>query len=200
MFWVYAIFVLFIILMLALDLGVFHRDTHEINIQEALFWTGVWVSCALVFNVLVYFLYEYQWLGVGTDLRYQKTGAQATLQFFVGYLLEKSLSLDNVFVIALIFTYFKVPLRYQHRVLFWGILGALVLRGLMIGLGTVLIQRFDWIVYVFGLLLLWTAVKMLIARHDNLNPEKNPIIRFAKKKLPVTTDFEGDRFLIKREG
>ncbi|MGP0567061.1 MULTISPECIES: TerC/Alx family metal homeostasis membrane protein [unclassified Nitrospina] len=200
MVWVYLLFLLFVFLMLALDLGVFHRDAHEINIQEALFWTGVWVACALVFNMLVYFLYEYQWLGVGVDPRYQKSGAQATLQFFVGYLLEKSLSLDNVFVIALVFTYFKVPLRYQHRVLYWGILGALVLRGLMIGLGTVLIQRFDWIVYVFGLLLLWTAVKMLIERHDNLDPEKNPLIRWVKKKLPLTDDFEGDRFLVKREG
>lgn len=200
MVWVYALFLLLILCLLALDLGVFHRDAREIAIQDALFWTGVWVACALVFNFLIYFLYEYRWLGVGMDPAYQKSGAQAALQFFVGYLLEKSLSLDNIFVIALIFTYFKVPLRHQHRVLYWGILGALVLRGIMIGMGTFLIQRFDWIVYVFGLLLLWTAVKMLIERHDNLDPEKNPLVRYARKKLPVTADFEGDRFLVQRDG
>lgn len=200
MIWMYVCFLVFVLLMLALDLGVFHRDAREVTIQDALFWTGVWVACALAFNILVFFLYEYQWMGFAENPAHQKPGAQAALQFFVGYLLEKSLSLDNIFIIALIFTYFKVPLRYQHRVLFWGILGALVLRGIMIALGAILIQRFDWIVYVFGLLLLWTAVKMLIERHDNLDPEKNPLIRLAKKKLPITTDFEGDRFLIHRDG
>lgn len=186
--------------MLALDLGVFHREPHEVDIQEALSWTGLWVACALVFNILIYFIYEHQWLGIGSDLVFQKSGGKAALQFFLGYLLEKSLSLDNIFIIALIFTYFKVPLKYQHRVLFWGILGALVFRGAMIWAGTLLVQRFDWVYYPFGLLLLWTAVKMLIDRHDNLDPDKNIVIRWIKKKFSITSEFREDKFFIQSGG
>lgn len=193
-------FLILVIVVLMLDLRVFHRDAQEVSIQDALFWTGVWVILALIFNILVYFIYEHHWLGGGDGADSAASGSQAALQFFVGYLLEKTLSLDNVLVIALIFTYFKVPLKYQHRTLHWGILGALVFRGVMIWAGWVLIQRFDWVVYVFGLLLLWTAVKMLIERHDNLDPEKNPLIRGIRKKLNVTPDFHGTRFFVKVDG
>ncbi len=192
----YSLFLLFIIFLLALDLGLFHREPHEVGIEEALFWTGVWVMGALLFNVLIYFLYEYQWL---SNPDFYKSGGKAALQFFLGYVLEKSLSLDNVFIIALIFTFFKVPLKYQHRLLFWGILGALVFRGIMIWVGAELVQRFDWVYYPFGLLLLWTAIKMLIDRHDNLDPDKNLAIHWIKKKFPITEEFHGGKFFIRLE-
>lgn len=192
----YSLFLLFIIFLLALDLGLFHRESHEVGIEEALFWTGVWVMGALLFNLFIYFLYEYQWL---SNPEFQKSGGIAALQFFLGYVLEKSLSLDNVFIIALIFTFFKVPLKYQHRLLFWGILGALIFRGIMIWIGAELVQRFDWVYYPFGFLLLWTSVKMLIDRHDNLDPDKNFAIRWVKNKFPVTEEFHGDKFFVKLE-
>jgi len=186
--------------MLALDLGVFHRHAHVISIREALAWTGLWVALALVFNVAVYFLYERHWLGIGLELGHALTGRQAALQFFTGYLIEKSLSLDNVFVMALIFTYFVVPAVHQHRVLFWGVVGALVMRAAMILAGVALIRRFEWIVYVFGGLLLLTAVKMLVVRHDNLDPDKNPLVRFARRLYPVSTVFDGKRFFTTLDG
>jgi tellurite resistance protein TerC len=149
---------------------------------------------ALVFNAAVYYMYEHHWLGIGLEVGHELTGKQAALQFFTGYVIEKSLSLDNIFVIALIFAYFNVPAVYQHRVLFWGILGALIMRGLMIAAGAALIQRFDWIVYVFGAFLLATAVKMLIVRHENLAPDKNPAVRLARFFYPVSAHFERQRF------
>jgi len=195
-----TLFLILVLLLLALDLGVFHRESHEIGIEEALFWTGIWVGMALLFNLGIYFFYEHQILGIGAQPEFQKPGGKAALQFFLGYLLEKSLSLDNVFIIALIFTYFKVPLIHQHRLLFWGILGALVFRGIMIWAGALLIHHFDWLFYPFGLILLWTSVKMLIERHDNLDPEKNLAIRWVKKKFSVTSEFHGDKFFIKQNG
>ena len=198
--WLWIGFVAVVLAMLAIDLGVFHRRSHVVKVAEAVTWTTVWVITSLLFNWAVYYLYEYHVLGIGASLGHELTGKQAALQFFTGYVIEKSLSLDNIFVIALIFTYFGVRAEYQHRILFWGILGALVLRGVMIGAGAVLIQRFSWTTYVFGVLLLLTAVKMLIARHDNLEPGKNPLVRLARRLYPVSADFEGQRFFTRRNG
>jgi tellurite resistance protein TerC len=185
---------------LALDLGVFHRRPHAISIKEALAWTAFWVALALVFNGFVYLLYEHHWLDFGTSLRQELEGREAALKFFTGYLVEKSLSIDNIFVIAMIFAYFGVPLQYQHRVLFWGILGALVLRGVMIVAGTALIAKFGWMTYIFGGLLLLTAGKLLVTRHDNLVPERNLLVRWVRKLYPVSNDFEGSRFFTVVDG
>lgn len=193
-------FIILIAALLALDLGVLNRKAHVIGVREALMWTAFWVALAMVFNVGIYFMYENHWIGLGRDIGHDISGKQAALQFFTGYLIEKSLSLDNIFVIALIFAYFKVPLEFQHRTLFWGILGALVLRGAMIGAGSTLIQRLEWMIYVFGGLLILTAVKMLVDRHDNLEPDKNPLVRFFRKFYPVTPEFEGSRFFTKMDG
>jgi len=187
-------FILGVLGLLALDLGVFHRASRVISIREALAWTLFWVVLALVFNVGVYFLYRDHLLGIGLHVGHELSGQQAALQFFTGYLIEKSLSLDNIFVIALIFTYFGIPAAYQHRVLFWGILGALVMRGAMIAAGAALIQRFDWVVYVFGGLLIATAIKMLVVRHDNIAPERNWLVRLARRLYPVSESLHGDHF------
>ncbi|MDX1517316.1 MAG: TerC/Alx family metal homeostasis membrane protein [Woeseiaceae bacterium] len=192
-------FLLFIVLVVALDLGVFHRKAHVVSLPEALGWTSVWIALALVFNVGVYFLYELNPSGWDIDTE-QLTGAEAALQFFTGYIVEKSLSIDNIFVIAMIFAHFQVPLAEQHRVLFWGIFGALVLRGVMIVAGLALIERFDWVVYVFGAILIFSAAKMMIIRHDTLEPEKSPIVRAARRLFPVTTEYQGSRFFVVRDG
>ena len=192
-FWLFAGFLLFF-LFLALEFAVFHHRTREIQIGESFAWTGFWVGLALLFNAGVYFAYERQLLGIGTQIGSNLSGEDAALQFFTGYLVEKSLSLDNIFVIALIFTYFQVPLRYQHRVLYWGVLGAVVFRGVMIAFGVTLIHRFQWMVYPFAALLIVTAAKMLAQKHDSLRPDKNLFIKWAKKKYPVTLDFDGEKF------
>jgi len=196
---IWVLFLVFIVGLLLLDLGVFHRKSHEIKVPEALAWTGVWVVIALVFNVFVYFLYEYNWGWVNITVQHL-SGTQAAIQFFTGYLVEKSLSVDNIFVIAMIFSFFQVPLSEQHRVLFWGIFGALILRGIMIYAGVALIDRFDWLVYVFGLLLLASAVKMLIVRHDSIHPDRNIVVRLARKVYPFTSEYEGSRFFTIRNG
>ncbi len=197
---VWAGFLAFVLGLLALDLGVFHRDSRAIRTSEALAWAGFYVTLALAFNGLVFFLYERNWLGVGVSVGQPLDGHTAALQFLTGYLLEQSLSLDNVFVIALIFSYFRVPLAYQHRVLFWGILGALVMRGAMIGLGAALIARFDWIIYIFGGILILTAVRMLLAGNEEPDPEKSPVIRLARRIYPVTPEMHGERFFVQLNG
>ncbi len=197
---VWAGFLAFVLGLLALDLGVFHRENRAIRTGEALAWAGFYVSLALAFNVLVFFLYDRNWLGVGVGVGHPLDGHTAALQFLTGYLLEQSLSLDNVFIIALIFSYFRVPLAYQHRVLFWGILGALVMRGAMIGLGAALIARFDWIIYVFGGILIITAGRMLLAGNEEPDPEKSPVIRLARRLYPVTPELHGERFFVDMSG
>ena len=196
---VWIVFLAFVLAMVALDLGVFHREDRAPTTADALRWTCFWIALALAFNAAVFVLYEnnFSWASVPTE---HLSGRDAATQFFLGYVLEKSLSVDNIFVIAMIFSYFGVPLALQHRVLFWGILGAVVLRGVMIALGVALIHRFDWIFYVFGLLLLYTALRMIIIRHDNLRPEENPLVRLARRWLPVTADFHGRRFFVVRDG
>jgi tellurite resistance protein TerC len=193
-------FILLILGLLALDLGVFHRKAHAPTVAEALAWSAFWIFLALAFNGVVYFLYENNWIGVGLAFEGDVSGKQASLEFFTGYVLEKSLSLDNIFVIALIFSYFQVPLKYQHRVLFWGVLGALVMRGVMIGAGAVLIARFYWTTYVFGGLLLLTAARMLVVSHENLEPEKSPLIRVARRIYPITSGMREQHFFVREEG
>jgi tellurite resistance protein TerC len=198
--WLWIGFIVFVLAMLALDLGVFNRSAHVIKAREALMWTAVWVVTALLFNVLVYFMYEHHWLGIGLHVGHNVGGKKAALEFLTGYLIEKSLSLDNIFVIAVIFAYFNTPGQFQHRVLFWGVLGALIMRGVMIGAGAVLVARFDWIMYVFGVLLLITAGKMLFSKQEEIHPEKNVLIRLARRWFPVTTEYAGQHFFVKLEG
>ncbi len=186
-------------MVVSLDLGVFHRKSHVVSLPEALAWTATWITLALVFNVAIYYLYELNPAGWDIDTQ-QLSGAEAAIQFFTGYLVEKSLSIDNIFVIAMVFAYFKVPLSEQHRVLFWGIFGAIVLRGAMIFGGIALIERFEWVVYILGALLLYSAASMLTMRHDNITPEENYLIRLVRRFSPVTTEFHGNRFFVDLDG
>lgn len=182
--WHWGGFVAVILVFLALDLGVFHRKAHVITFKEALLWTFIWFSVAMLFAAgLAHF-----------------RGKDESLEFVTGYIIELSLSMDNVFVIALIFAFFRVELVYQHRVLFWGILGALVMRGVMIGAGAALVKRFNWMLYVFGAFLVITGIKMIFASDEGVDPEKNPVIRATRKFFPVTSGFEGQKFFSKING
>jgi tellurite resistance protein TerC len=180
----WAGFILVIIFFLALDLGVFHRHAHVVKFKEALGWTVLWFSLAMAFGAML------------VPLR----GALSAKEYLTGYIVELSLSMDNVFVIALIFSYFRVPAQYQHRVLFWGILGALIMRGALIGLGAALIAMFHWILYLFGLFLIYSGIKMIFVDSEGVHPERNPVIRLARRLYPVSPDFEGQRFLTRWEG
>src|SRR5512146_46647 len=182
--WLWVGFNLFVLAMLALDLGVFHRKAHVVSFKESIGWTAVWVVLALLFNGGVWHFY----------------GSQKALEFFTGYLIEKSLSVDNVFVFALLFSYFAVPARYQHKVLFWGILGALIMRAVMIAAGAALIAKFTWIIYVFGAFLILTGIKMVVKREEEIHPERNPVVRWFKQLMPVTADYREDRFFLKEGG
>lgn len=192
-------FLLLIGLVVALDLGVFHRKAHVVSLPEALGWTAVWVSLALAFNVGVYYLYELNPGGWDMDTE-QLSGAEAALQFFTGYLVEKSLSIDNIFVIAMIFAHFGVPLAEQHRVLFWGILSACVMRGVMIFGGLALLDRFEWLTYVFGGILVWSAGKLLVVRHDTVEVSNSSTMRLVHRLFKVTEEFHGSRFFIRHKG
>jgi tellurite resistance protein TerC len=167
---------------------------------EALAWSGFWITLAVAFNGFIYYAYENNWVGGGLSFPEDVDGREAALQYFAGYVLEKSLSLDNIFVIALIFSHFGVPLAYQHRVLFWGVCGALVMRGVMIGAGAQLIQNFSWTTYVFGGLLLVTAVRLMVVQHDNIDPSRNIIVRAFRTVVPVTDQFHGQRFTVVEAG
>jgi TerC family integral membrane protein len=182
--WLWAGFNLFVLAMLALDLGVFHRKAHAVSLKEASIWSVVWITLAMVFNAGLYFF----------------AGPDPALQFFTGYLIEKSLSVDNIFVFVLLFTFFKVPALYQHRVLFWGVLGALVMRGMLIGLGVVLLETFHWIIYLFGAFLIFTGIRMAFHKETELHPERNPLLRLVRRIVPVTHDYERDRFIVRRAG
>ena len=198
--WPWIVFLALVLGLLALDLGVFHRRAHAIRVSEAAIWTAAWVVLSLLFNVAVYFLYEHHLFGIGIHIGHDLGGSQAALQFFTGYVVEKSLSLDNIFVIALVFSYFSIPAIHQHRVLYWGVLGALLMRGAMIAAGAALIQRFNWVTYAFGALLIVTAIKMLIARHDSVDPARNPLVRLARRLYPVSPALEGQRFFTRVDG
>ena len=182
--WLWIGFNLFVLAMLAIDLGVFHRKSHTVGFKEALGWTAAWIALALSFN-----------LGV-----WHFAGGAKALEFFTGYVIEYSLSADNVFVFALLFSYFAVPAHYQHKVLFWGIMGALVMRLGMILLGAALIAKFAWIIYVFGAFLVVTGIKMLLKSDEEIHPERNPLVRLFKRFFPVAPAFHGDRFFVRENG
>jgi tellurite resistance protein TerC len=170
--------------MLALDLGVFHRKARVVTFKESISWTAIWIALAMLFNLgLAHF-----------------AGPEKGLEFLTGYVIEKSLSVDNIFVFVLLFSHFAVPPVYQHKVLFWGILGALVMRALMIGLGAILITKFAWIIYVFGAFLLLTGIKMIVKREEEIHPERNPIVKWFRKLMPVTSDYRADKFFVMENG
>lgn len=181
-FWI--LFNVFVLIMLALDLGVFNRKAHSISIKEALIWTFVWVFLALAFNIIIYF-----W-----------RGQQQALEFFTGYLVEKALSIDNIFVFIMVFSYFQIPSRYQHKVLFWGIIGALIMRAIFIFAGVALIEKFHFTIYLFGLLLIYTGYKMFFHHNKAIEPEKNPLIKFFRRIMPITTGLQGGSFFVIRDG
>jgi tellurite resistance protein TerC len=201
MIWIWIAFIAFVLLMLALDLGVFHREAHVVSVKEALAWSAVWLSLGLAFSVFVYFAYDNQWFGLGTVVDavdgLTNSGASATGKYLTGYVVEKSLSVDNIFVIAMIFGFFAVPPIYQHRVLFWGILGALLLRGAMIAIGARLIAEFHWILYFFAAFLILTAIKMLFLKTDETDPNRNIVVRVTRRLFPVTTRFHGEHFIVR---
>lgn len=201
--WVYAGFVAIVLALLAFDLGVFNRKAHAPSTREAIGWTVVWVAVALLFGVAVYFLYEHHVLGLGCAVPVVGSpgetmlvgGTEATKLYITAYLVEKSLSMDNVFVIAMIFTSLGIPVAYQHRVLYWGILGALVMRGVMIGLGAAVVTRFSWTVYVFGGLLVVSALRMAFGSEKGPDPEKNRFVRLTSRVLPMSRELEGQRLV-----
>src|SRR6266571_950335 len=182
--WMWVAFNAFVLVMLAVDLGVLHRRAHEVTLKEALVWSGIWIALALLFALGVY-----SW-----------DGPQPALEFLTGYLIEKSLSVDNIFVFVLIFSYFKVPVRYQHTVLFWGILGALVMRAIFIFAGIALLQRLHWILYVFGALLILTGIKMATEKDKKIHPDKNPVLKLFRRLVSVTEDYHTDHFFVKQVG
>jgi tellurite resistance protein TerC len=182
--WMWGAFVGFILAMLAVDLLVLHRDAHEVSMREAGIWSAVWIGLALAFGALIWAVW----------------GAEAGGQYLAGYLIEKSLSVDNIFVFALIFGYFAVPARYQHRVLFWGVLGALVFRAIFIAAGATLLEQFHWMVYVFGAFLVFTAVRMATARTEHTDPGKNPVLRLMRRTIPMTEAYAGPRFALREAG
>jgi TerC family integral membrane protein len=177
-------FTVFVLGMLALDLGVFHRKPHAVGHREALIWTVVWVSLAVVFNLWIFL----------------QSGSQHGLEFLTGYLIEYSLSIDNIFVFIIIFRYFAVPGASQHRALFWGILGALCMRALFILLGAALLQSFQWIIYIFGAFLIYTGYKMLNGHEVEVHPERNPVVRLFQRAIPITSHYEDSRMLVRKQG
>ena len=176
--WLWVGFNVFVLAMLAIDLGIFHRTAHEVSLREAAAWSTVWVMLALAFAVGIH----------------RFMGPQAGLEFLTGYLIEKALSVDNIFVFVLLFSYFRVPPRYQHRVLFWGILGALVMRGAMIAAGAALLAEFHWIIYVFGAFLVFTGIRMAMQTEHDIEPDTNPVIRLVRRVMPVSDRYDGQKF------
>ncbi|MCG3147909.1 MAG: putative membrane-bound redox modulator Alx [Verrucomicrobiae bacterium] len=182
--WKWIFFNAFVLIMLALDLGVFHRKSHTVRIKEALAWSAVWIALALAYNVGIYYWMDHQ----------------KALEFLTGYLIEKSLSVDNLFVFLLLFRYFRVPGDLQHTVLFWGIIGALIMRAIFIAAGVTLITQFEWIIYVFGAILVYSGIKMAFQHEAEVHPERNPVLKLFRKCMPVTTEYVGKKFVILRDG
>ena len=180
--WMWVAFNAFVLAMLAVDLGVLHRHAHEVTLKEALAWSGIWIALALLFALGLYSWY----------------GPQPALEFLTGYIIEKSLSVDNIFVFILLFSYFRVPARYQHKVLFWGILGALVMRAIFIFAGIALLQRLHWVIYIFGALLIVTGIKMATEKDKEIHPDKNPVLRLFRRLVPVTENYHADHFFVKQ--
>ena len=173
-----------VLVMLALDLGVFHRTSHEIKFKEAAAWSAVWIGLALAFAGLVWWL----------------RGGRSALEFLTAYIIEESLSVDNLFVFLLIFSYFRVAKRDQHGVLFWGILGAMVFRAVFILVGVALIQRFEWVIYLFGAILIYSGIKMGLEKEKEIHPDQNPVLKLFRRFMPVTQDYQGTKFFVRREG
>lgn len=182
--WMWVAFNGLVLAMLALDLGVFNRNAHAIKAKEAAIWTVIWIAVAVAFGGFVYW-----W-----------QGPDVAMQYFAGYLIEKSLSADNIFVFVLIFTYFAVPAQYQHRVLFWGVLGALVMRGIFIAAGAALINSFHWVIYIFGAFLVFTGIKLITQKEEAIDPGQSPVLRFVRRIFPVTESYEGPLFFVRRAG
>jgi tellurite resistance protein TerC len=205
---VWIAFISLILFLLALDLGIFHRTAHVVSVREALGWSIAWFVLAIAFGGFVYAAYEYKWFGLGlaADLAGRShlhpdgvinDGQSALLKYLTGYVVEESLSVDNMFVIAMLFRAFAIPSIYQHRVLFWGILGALVMRGAMIALGARLVTEFSWILYVFGVFLIATAVKMLLVKDEAVTPGDNGLVRLVRRWMPITDRLHGERFIVR---
>ena len=182
--WAWIGFSVFVLAMLALDLGIFHRKSREVGLKEALTWSAIWIALALLFNAGIYYWH----------------GGETALQFFTGYTVELSLSVDNLFVFLLIFAYFKVPASYRHKVLFWGIIGALIMRAVFIAAGITLIEKFHWVIYVFGVLLVASGIKMAMEKGREVHPEKNPVLKLFRRLVPVASEYEGNHFFIKQKG
>jgi tellurite resistance protein TerC len=182
--WKWVFFNLFVLVMLAIDLGVFHRKSHAVKLKEALGWSVVWVTLALVYNAGIYY-----WLG-----------QQKALEFFTGYLIEKSLSVDNLFVFLMLFSYFRVDPQHQHKVLFWGIIGALVMRAIFIAMGVALIEKFEWIIFLFGGILIYSGIKMAFQSEAEVHPEKNPVLKLFRRFTPISHEYDGDKFWTVQNG
>ena len=182
--WFWVLFNVFVLGLLALDLGVFHRNDHAVGMKEAAIWTVVWISLALIFNAGIYFF----------------AGSEPALQFLTGYLIEKSLSVDNIFVFVMLFSYFNVPVIYQHRVLFWGIIGALIMRGALIGVGAFLIAQFHWVIYIFGAFLIFTGIRMAVQKDEHVDVEANGVVKLLRRVMPVTTNYHGHDFFVRNAG
>jgi tellurite resistance protein TerC len=201
MIWIWSGFIAFVLLLLALDLGVFHRKSHVIGVREALAWSAVWITMGLSFAIFVHFAYDAHWFGLGLGIDVvdglANDGASAVGKYLTGYVVEKSLSVDNIFVIVMIFNFFAVPPIYQHRVLFWGIIGALVMRGAMIAVGAKLIHEFHWVLYIFAAFLIGTALKMLFMKETHSDPGQNGMVRLVRRMFPITEKFHGEHFMVR---
>lgn len=180
----WAIFSIFVVFMIYLDLFVYHRKARVVLVKESLIWSAAWVVLTLIFNMWLYYY----------------AGSEKALNFFTGYLIERSLSIDNLFVFLIIFNYFKVPHHHQHNVLFWGIIGALVIRGVFIVMGVALVEKFHWMIYLFGIFLIYTGIKMVTEKDIKIEPDKNPVVRLFRKFFPVTADYVDEKYFVKRHG
>ena len=182
--YMWVLFAVIVLGLLALDLGVFHRKSHTVRMREAMIWSAVWISLALVFNAFVYYT----------------RGPVPAMEFLTGYLVEEALSVDNLFVFLMIFSYFRVPSEYQHKVLFWGIMGALFMRAAFILAGIALIQKFHWVIYVFGLFLIITGIKMVRSDDNEIDPDRNPVLRLFRRIMPVSDQYDRDNFFVRKDG
>lgn len=194
---IWVLFIVMVVGLLVLDLGVFHKKAHTISMKESLLWTMIFISLALVFGIAVFFIYKYNFLEIN---HHNASPTDAMLKYFTGYVIEESLSLDNIFVIALIFSYFKIEQKYQHNILFWGILGAIVFRGIMILLGTSFIERFHWSTYVFGAILIYSAISLMTARKKNVDYSNNFALKLLSKIYPIKWDQRFSKYFIKEKG
>ena len=192
--WIWGVFLAFVLGMLALDLGVFHKEAHEVKIKEALVWSGIWIAIALLFNVALFLL----WDKIQPSSIYKPS--EAGMAFLAGYLVEKALSVDNIFVFLVVFSYFQVPAKYQHRVLFWGIVGALIFRALFIAIGATVLEKWHWMMIIFGGFLILTGIKMLIVKDKKMDPGKNPLVVGFKKIFPTTNEYHGQKFFTRIDG